>query len=104
MEVLRSIAPEVFDSPRAAAEASGAGIAAMTLRERSLSAQADEIRAALEACGGDRDRVCALLGISKTTLWRRLAATREAGGGPVVTAAATAVGTPATPTRRRNSR
>ena len=34
--------------------------------------EADEVRAALEACGGDRDRVCRMLGISKTTLWRKL--------------------------------
>jgi transcriptional regulator, propionate catabolism operon regulatory protein len=102
MDVLRSIAPEVFDSLRAAAEATGAGMAAMTLRERSLSAEADEIRAALEACGGDRDRVCALLGISKTTLWRRLAATREAGGGPAVTAGAIVAA--GAPTRKRNNR
>ncbi|WP_455777212.1 helix-turn-helix domain-containing protein, partial [Burkholderia stabilis] len=25
-------------------------------------------------CGGDRDRACAMLGISKTTLWRKLSA------------------------------
>ncbi|WP_290370764.1 helix-turn-helix domain-containing protein, partial [Burkholderia vietnamiensis] len=35
-------------------------------------AEADEIRAVLDACGGDRDRACAMLGISKTTLWRKL--------------------------------
>ncbi|WP_224040572.1 helix-turn-helix domain-containing protein, partial [Paraburkholderia unamae] len=34
--------------------------------------EADEIRAALDACHGDRDRACEMLGISKTTLWRRL--------------------------------
>jgi propionate catabolism operon transcriptional regulator len=34
--------------------------------------EADEIRAALAAHDGDRDAVCAALGISKTTLWRRL--------------------------------
>jgi transcriptional regulator, propionate catabolism operon regulatory protein len=105
MDVLRSIAPEVFDS-RAAAEATESGPAAMTLRERSLSAQADEIRAALEACGGDRDRVCALLGISKTTLWRRLAAPREAGNGPAVTAGAiaAAVGPTGRPGGKRSGR
>jgi propionate catabolism operon transcriptional regulator len=62
---LRAIAPEVFDD---AAQASGA----LTLRQRSRRVEADEIRAALDACGGDRDRVCELLGISKTTLWRKL--------------------------------
>ncbi|HUL65153.1 MAG TPA: helix-turn-helix domain-containing protein, partial [Burkholderiaceae bacterium] len=44
----------------------------MTLRERSRHVEADEIRAALAACGGDRDAVCKALGISKTTLWRKL--------------------------------
>ena len=43
-----------------------------TLRERSRHVEADEIRAALEAAGGDRDAVCKALGISKTTLWRKL--------------------------------
>lgn len=42
--------------------------------QRRRRAEADEIRAALDACGGDRDRACAMLGISKTTLWRKLAA------------------------------
>ena len=53
------------------------GDAPPTLRERTLSAQADEIRAALDACGGDRERVCEQLGISKTTLWRRLRAAKR---------------------------
>ncbi|RQH08925.1 propionate catabolism operon regulatory protein PrpR [Paraburkholderia dinghuensis] len=91
-EVLRAIAPEVFESH-------AAGDAALTLRERSLSVEADEIRAALEACGGDRDRVCALLGISKTTLWRRLSAAREVNG----TAAAAGTAAPAVPVRRKRT-
>ncbi len=67
-DVLRMIAPEVF-------EARGQGNkAALTLRERSRGVEAEEIRAALAAHGGDRDAVCAALGISKTTLWRRLQA------------------------------
>ncbi|WP_322013755.1 propionate catabolism operon regulatory protein PrpR [Paraburkholderia sp. J12] len=105
VDVLRAIAPEVFDSP----EGAGAGPmeaavalakAPMTLRERSLSAEAEEIRAALEACGGDRDRVCELLGISKTTLWRRLAAVREAER----PAASTTTGVASTPARKRRTR
>ncbi|MBB2930281.1 propionate catabolism operon regulatory protein PrpR [Paraburkholderia silvatlantica] len=74
-DVLRSIAPEVFESRRAARDAAGtAGEGALTLRERSLHTEADEIRAVLDACNGDRDRACEMLGISKTTLWRRLSA------------------------------
>ncbi|AST34123.2 propionate catabolism operon regulatory protein PrpR (plasmid) [Ralstonia solanacearum] len=65
-DVLRAIAPEVF------ALAARGKKAALTLRERSRGAEAEAIRAALAAHGGDRDAVCAALGISKTTLWRRL--------------------------------
>ncbi|MGL6156063.1 MAG: helix-turn-helix domain-containing protein, partial [Ralstonia mannitolilytica] len=67
-DVLRMIAPEVF-----AQTARGRG-GAQTLRERSRGVEAEAIRAALAAHGGDRDAVCAALGISKTTLWRRLQA------------------------------
>ncbi|BCF94352.1 propionate catabolism operon regulatory protein PrpR [Paraburkholderia largidicola] len=49
---------------------------ALTLRERSRHVEADEIRAMLAACGGDRDAACKALGISKTTLWRKLNATQ----------------------------
>jgi propionate catabolism operon transcriptional regulator len=66
-EVLRTIAPEIFAQPQARAKKT-----ALTLRERSRHVEADEIRAALAACDGDRDAVCEALGISKTTLWRKL--------------------------------
>jgi len=67
-DVLRQIAPEVF------AHATPGKAGALTLRERSRGVEAEEIRAALAAHDGDRDAVCAALGISKTTLWRRLQA------------------------------
>ncbi|QGZ56544.1 propionate catabolism operon regulatory protein PrpR [Paraburkholderia acidiphila] len=86
-DVLRSIAPELFESRRAASGAAAtAAIAAegaLTLRERSLNTEADEIRAALDACNGDRDRACEMLGISKTTLWRRLSAAKGKRGSAV---------------------
>jgi transcriptional regulator, propionate catabolism operon regulatory protein len=63
---LRTIAPEIFDT------ASRGNDARMTLRERSRHVVADEIRAVLAECNGDRDAACRKLGISKTTLWRRL--------------------------------
>ena len=63
---LHSIAPELFEVRRGAREE------ALTLRERSRHIEADEIRAALAACNGDREAVCRALGISKTTLWRKL--------------------------------
>jgi propionate catabolism operon transcriptional regulator len=65
-DMLHTIAPEIF------ATAPRAKHAALTLRERSRHVEADEIRAALAACDGDRDAVCKALGISKTTLWRKL--------------------------------
>ncbi|CAJ0802332.1 Anaerobic nitric oxide reductase transcription regulator NorR [Ralstonia psammae] len=65
-DVLRLIAPEVF------AHGTPSKPAVLTLRERSRGVEAAEIRAALAAHGGDRDAACAALGISKTTLWRRL--------------------------------
>jgi propionate catabolism operon transcriptional regulator len=76
-EVLHAIAPELFDNEPAEPGAADAGSraptsAALSLRERSRRIEADEIRAALDACHGDREQVCAMLGISKTTLWRKL--------------------------------
>ncbi|NKJ45759.1 propionate catabolism operon regulatory protein PrpR [Burkholderia sp. SG-MS1] len=66
-EMLHTIAPEIAD-----AHARPAKPAALTLRERSRHVEADQIRAALAAHDGDRDAVCDALGISKTTLWRKL--------------------------------
>ncbi|NYH14854.1 propionate catabolism operon regulatory protein PrpR [Paraburkholderia bryophila] len=66
-EILRTVAPEITLEPQPRAKKS-----ALTLRERSRHVEADEIRAALVTHGGDRDAVCAALGISKTTLWRKL--------------------------------
>jgi propionate catabolism operon transcriptional regulator len=65
-EVVRSIAPELFDRSAASPERG------QTLRERSRSVEAGEVRAVLAACNGDRDAACKALGISKTTLWRKL--------------------------------
>ncbi|MGA3704858.1 propionate catabolism operon regulatory protein PrpR [Ralstonia nicotianae] len=65
-DVLRVIAPEVFEARRQGKTA------ALSLREHSRGVEAEAIRAALAAHDGDRDAVCKALGISKTTLWRRL--------------------------------
>ncbi|MEQ5843157.1 propionate catabolism operon regulatory protein PrpR [Paraburkholderia acidicola] len=64
-DVLHSIAPEVFGHAQQVA-------AALTLRQRSRRVEAEQVQAALDACGGDRDEACRALGISKTTLWRKL--------------------------------
>ncbi|MCG0581248.1 propionate catabolism operon regulatory protein PrpR [Burkholderia cenocepacia] len=69
---LQVIAPELFAAPPDAGGA--ADDDGQTLHARRRRAEADEIRAVLDACGGDRDRACAMLGISKTTLWRKLSA------------------------------
>ncbi|MEX3921580.1 propionate catabolism operon regulatory protein PrpR [Paraburkholderia sp. BR10872] len=101
-DVLRSIAPEVFESRGAASGAAAtAGEGALTLRERSLNTEADEIRAALDACNGDRDRACEMLGISKTTLWRRLSAAKGKRGGAA--AEATVAAAPRKAPRARNA-
>jgi propionate catabolism operon transcriptional regulator len=70
-EMLRDVAPEVVEAHTRAATP-----AALTLRERSRHVEADQIRAALAAHDGDRDAACDALGISKTTLWRKLNAGR----------------------------
>jgi transcriptional regulator, propionate catabolism operon regulatory protein len=69
LESLRAIAPELFATQAVDAEPSAA-----PLQRRRRQAEIEEIRATLDACGGDRQRACELLGISKTTLWRKLAA------------------------------
>ncbi|UXU92223.1 propionate catabolism operon regulatory protein PrpR [Burkholderia sp. S-53] len=69
-DALQAIAPELFAALPDAADTDDA----QTLHARRRRAEADEIRAVLDACGGDRDRACAMLGISKTTLWRKLSA------------------------------
>jgi propionate catabolism operon transcriptional regulator len=69
LDELEAIAPELFDvEPEASAD--------LSLRDLSRSVEADQVRASLAAFGGDRDAVCKALGISKTTLWRRLNAKR----------------------------
>lgn len=50
--------------------------ASRSLRQLSRSAEFDRVRATLNEFGGDRDAACKALGISKTTLWRKLNAKR----------------------------
>lgn len=73
VETMRTIAPELFSFH---SNARGKSANAKTLRERSKHVEAEEVRSALEACNGDRDAACRALGISKTTLWRKLSAGR----------------------------
>jgi propionate catabolism operon transcriptional regulator len=63
--VLREVAPELF-SRAGATPTDGSLKAAGRSRERTT------IRAMLAQCGGDQQEVCRRLGISRSTLWRRL--------------------------------
>ena len=69
LDDLLAIAPELSELRTDAS-------ADLSLRDLSRSVEADQVRATLAAFGGDRDAVCKALGISKTTLWRRLNAKR----------------------------
>jgi len=64
-ELLMSIAPELEEDDAASGQE--------TLKQRSRKVEADEIRAMLDSLGGNREEVARVLGISKTTLWRKLA-------------------------------
>ncbi|BAO89265.1 propionate catabolism operon regulatory protein PrpR [Caballeronia cordobensis] len=63
--LLADIAPEIMNGDQPD----------LTLRARVKRTQADEVRAVLDAFDGDREKACAALGISKTTLWRKLSGT-----------------------------
>ncbi|MDO9238045.1 MAG: propionate catabolism operon regulatory protein PrpR [Aquabacterium sp.] len=64
---LQRVAPELFGSPNQASPQRAP-------RLKALQAQAEqaEIRAVLAACGGDKAQASQRLGISRTTLWRKL--------------------------------
>ncbi|SOE93617.1 transcriptional regulator, propionate catabolism operon regulatory protein [Burkholderia sp. D7] len=64
-DLLRSIAPELEEDDAASGQE--------TLKQRSRKVEIDEIRAMLDSFDGDREKVAQALGISKTTLWRKLA-------------------------------
>jgi propionate catabolism operon transcriptional regulator len=61
----QDIAPELF----ADAEEVGVGFA---LRGIGLQRERELITRVLEDCAGDKDKACRYLGISRTTLWRRM--------------------------------
>ncbi|MGC4061494.1 MAG: propionate catabolism operon regulatory protein PrpR [Aquabacterium sp.] len=82
---LRSAAPELFDQRAAPAEAAvpsepaqaaspEAKVATKHLKARQVEAERAEILQALADCGGDRAQASQRLGISRTTLWRKLKA------------------------------
>ncbi|HET6787110.1 MAG TPA: helix-turn-helix domain-containing protein, partial [Aquabacterium sp.] len=70
-DLLRTMAPELFGS--------GAGAPQTLLpegetrwRERQQQSERAEIQRVLDQCGGDRRLASERLGISRTTLWRKL--------------------------------
>jgi Transcriptional regulator containing PAS, AAA-typ e ATPase, and DNA-binding domains len=77
---LQAAVPELFgDGMLAPAEADAEHAAPATRPRRSLagvkqSSEVEHIRRVLAECGGDRAAACHILGISPTTLWRRLKA------------------------------
>ncbi|MFN3887975.1 MAG: propionate catabolism operon regulatory protein PrpR [Aquabacterium sp.] len=82
-EQLRRVAPELFGGHgqpsamqpgRAEPSTSPASAALPRSRGAVPAANQQELLEAWEACAGDRSQMCALLGISRTTLWRRLRA------------------------------
>ncbi|WP_347557501.1 propionate catabolism operon regulatory protein PrpR [Robbsia sp. KACC 23696] len=64
---LRNVAPELGQPAM-----EGAKQEIATLRQVGRQSEADAARAVLQSFDGDRDRTARALGISKTTLWRRL--------------------------------
>jgi propionate catabolism operon transcriptional regulator len=81
-ERLRLIAPELFESvvssppdpPRSGVTATPAaqGFEAVDWRLLQARQDAQHIQRVLDACGGDRQQAAQQLGISRTTLWRKL--------------------------------
>lgn len=61
---LQHLAPELFATPRAAHRHTGG--------HQMPDAEMIHIQAVLAECGGDKARACQRLGISRTTLWRKL--------------------------------
>ena len=64
---LRDIAPELFGE-------NGEGEGAPTLKGLSLQKERELITRVLDHCAGDKDKACLRLGISRSTLWRRMRA------------------------------
>ncbi len=70
-DFVRTVAPELFtvDAPKAPSEAAED---ASSLKAHQAQRERAEIQRVLDECGGDRTLASQRLGISRTTLWRKL--------------------------------
>jgi len=83
-ERLRLIAPELFeaeahsglpsDRPHLPRQDVGRATVDADWRRQQALHEAEHLQQVLAACGGDRQRAADALGISRTTLWRKLKA------------------------------
>jgi propionate catabolism operon transcriptional regulator len=69
---LQAAVPELFSGDHGTAIEMSDGAPAQSLAGVAKASQAEHIRRVLADCGGNRAAACAQLGISPTTLWRRL--------------------------------
>ncbi|MND51862.1 Propionate catabolism operon regulatory protein [compost metagenome] len=73
---LHTLFPELFEGRADDAQPTGAALPAQDLRSFGKAREVAHVRQVLEACDGDMDEAARRLGISRTTLWRRLRAGR----------------------------
>ncbi|RJG08928.1 propionate catabolism operon regulatory protein PrpR [Pseudomonas cavernicola] len=69
---LATLFPELFEGEQAGLPLATAAPAADDLRSLGKAAEAAHARQILDACRGDQDEAARRLGVSRTTLWRRL--------------------------------
>jgi propionate catabolism operon transcriptional regulator len=68
MQRLRSVIPEFFEARSPAFSAQNP----MSLRALTAATELDFIRNVLDECGGEMGEAAKRLGVSRSTLWRRL--------------------------------
>jgi propionate catabolism operon transcriptional regulator len=71
---LHKLAPELFAKSPSATEMGPIAVKGQALKPAQRHNERDHIEATLAACGGDKALASARLGISRTTLWRKLRA------------------------------
>ncbi|WP_433770451.1 propionate catabolism operon regulatory protein PrpR [Pseudomonas putida] len=71
---LHTLFPELFEGADAESQLTGAQPFGVDLRSFGKATEVAHVRQVVEACNGDMDEAARRLGISRTTLWRRLRA------------------------------